>query len=151
MLHASRCRRQHVPSAQVLCAAPEYDELPVRHNEDKLNAVMARSGEAVRVEVDLRAMDDPHTKASLLLQVSEGARAKKGGGVQGGRGAHVDSAPGGTCSLEVDCMPACRSWLLLTGSRCKWRGLLERDVCTRCVPCVPRAGRTAGPHLACRV
>jgi len=27
--------------AGVLCAAAEYDELPVRHNEDKLNAELA--------------------------------------------------------------------------------------------------------------
>jgi len=41
----------------------------VRHNEDKLNNLMAQSAETVRVQVDMRAMDDPHTKASLLLQV----------------------------------------------------------------------------------
>jgi activating signal cointegrator complex subunit 3 len=51
----------------VLCSVPEYDELPVRHNEDKLNAAMARG---VRYPVDIRTADDPHTKAHLLLQVS---------------------------------------------------------------------------------
>eukprot|EP00983_Pelagomonas_calceolata_P071844 1151432-Pelagomonas_calceolata.AAC.2 len=61
---------QQVPDIlQVLCAAPEYDELPVRHNEDKLNNLIARNTGAVRVQVDMRALDDPHTKASLLLQV----------------------------------------------------------------------------------
>lgn len=30
------------PVPQTLCAVPEYDELPVRHNEDKLNAAMGR-------------------------------------------------------------------------------------------------------------
>eukprot|EP00195_Chlamydomonas_chlamydogama_P008421 CAMPEP_0202910650 /NCGR_PEP_ID=MMETSP1392-20130828/52608_1 /ASSEMBLY_ACC=CAM_ASM_000868 /TAXON_ID=225041 /ORGANISM="Chlamydomonas chlamydogama, Strain SAG 11-48b" /LENGTH=252 /DNA_ID=CAMNT_0049600813 /DNA_START=52 /DNA_END=807 /DNA_ORIENTATION=+ len=50
---------------QVLCSVPEYDELPVRHNEDKINASMARG---VRLPVDSRTADDPHTKANLLLQ-----------------------------------------------------------------------------------
>lgn len=49
----------------VLCAACEYDELPVRHNEDKLNAALAQD---VRLRVDPRSVDDPHTKANLLLQ-----------------------------------------------------------------------------------
>ena len=49
----------------VLCAACEYDELPVRHNEDKLNAALAQD---VRLRVELRSVDDPHTKANLLLQ-----------------------------------------------------------------------------------
>lgn len=56
----------HLPHYQVLCSAAEYDELPVRHNEDKLNAGMA---EGVRLAVDMRTVDDPHTKAHLLLQV----------------------------------------------------------------------------------
>ena len=54
---------------QVLAAlsgAAEYDELPVRHNEDALNAGLSQH---VRYPGDTRAMDDPHTKASLLLQV----------------------------------------------------------------------------------
>lgn len=50
----------------MLCAAPEYDELPVRHNEDKLNMELARD---VRWPPEARTCDDPHTKASLLLQV----------------------------------------------------------------------------------
>lgn len=54
-------------SCQVLCAAHEFEELPVRHNEDKLNLQLARD---VRWEVDTRTLDDPHTKANLLLQVS---------------------------------------------------------------------------------
>ena len=49
----------------VLCAAAEYDELPVRHNEDKLNLALARD---VRLPTDPRAADDPHTKANALLQ-----------------------------------------------------------------------------------
>merc|ERR1711959_270249 len=52
---------------RVLCECPEYDELPVRHNEDKLNAEFA---EHCPLEVDLaiQAFDSPHTKAFLLLQ-----------------------------------------------------------------------------------
>jgi len=52
---------------RVLCECPEYDELPVRHNEDKLNAEFA---EHCPLEVDLavQAYDSPHTKAFLLLQ-----------------------------------------------------------------------------------
>ena len=51
----------------MLCAVAEYDELPVRHNEDKVNAALS---ETVRWPVDSRTVDDPHTKANLLLQVS---------------------------------------------------------------------------------
>merc|ERR1719359_1234832 len=52
---------------RVLCECPEYDELPVRHNEDKLNAEFA---ENCPLEIDLavQAYDSPHTKAFLLLQ-----------------------------------------------------------------------------------
>ncbi|KAL4525728.1 hypothetical protein Ndes2526B_g09336 [Nannochloris sp. 'desiccata'] len=50
---------------RVLCSAAEYAELPVRHNEDQLNAGLAGQ---VRYPPDLKTVDDPHTKASLLLQ-----------------------------------------------------------------------------------
>ena len=50
----------------VLCGVAEYDELPVRHNEDKINTAL--SGE-VRWPIDTRSADDPHTKTNLLLQV----------------------------------------------------------------------------------
>ena len=50
----------------VLCGVAEYDELPVRHNEDKLN--MTLSG-TVRFPIKERDADDPHAKAKLLLQV----------------------------------------------------------------------------------
>lgn len=39
--------------------------MPLRHNEDKLNTVLA---EQVRWSVDLDLVDDPHTKTNLLLQ-----------------------------------------------------------------------------------
>ncbi|KAK3240835.1 activating signal cointegrator 1 complex subunit [Cymbomonas tetramitiformis] len=53
----------------VLCGAAEYDELPVRHNEDRVNAELAKE---VRMQVDLRTADDPHTKANLLMQAHFG-------------------------------------------------------------------------------
>lgn len=51
----------------VLCAVAEYDELPVRHNEDKLNMALS---EGVRFPIRERDADDPHAKAKLLLQVT---------------------------------------------------------------------------------
>lgn len=50
----------------MLCGSAEYNELPVRHNEDRVNAQLAAH---VRWSPDLKTMDDPHTKANLLLQV----------------------------------------------------------------------------------
>lgn len=51
---------------RVLCDASEYDELPVRHNEEHVNALFAQS---LPWAFDGQAMDSPHTKASILLQV----------------------------------------------------------------------------------
>lgn len=51
----------------LLCAVAEYDEMPVRHNEDKLNATLS---DAVRYKIDTRMSDNPHIKTNLLLQVS---------------------------------------------------------------------------------
>ncbi|XP_067947750.1 activating signal cointegrator 1 complex subunit 3-like [Watersipora subatra] len=50
---------------QVLSDAEEYAELPVRHNEDHLNADLAQK---LPQEVDKYKMDDSHTKAYILLQ-----------------------------------------------------------------------------------
>ena len=59
------------PSVQavcsMLCDSPEFDEVPVRHNEDQLNQALAK-------ELPWRAkpsvdFSSPHCKASLLLQV----------------------------------------------------------------------------------
>ena len=50
----------------LLCAVAEYDEMPVRHNEDKLNLTLSQ---AVRHPIDPKTADDPHTKTNLLLQV----------------------------------------------------------------------------------
>ncbi len=49
----------------ILCNTSEYDDLPVRHNEEKLNEELAAH---VRWPVDAHLLDDPHTKANLLLQ-----------------------------------------------------------------------------------
>ena len=52
-----------------LCDVAEYDETPVRHNEDKLNADLAINVlKAGGYRVDKRAYDDPHVKTSLLFQ-----------------------------------------------------------------------------------
>lgn len=48
-----------------LCDATEFAELPVRHNEDKLNMELARN---VPMGIDLRVADSPHVKAFLLFQ-----------------------------------------------------------------------------------
>ena len=48
-------------------AAAEFDEVPVRHNEDKVNAALAKD---VRWKLPQgQGPDDPHAKANLLLQV----------------------------------------------------------------------------------
>lgn len=48
-----------------LCNTREYEDLPVRHNEDKLNAELA---EHVPWAVDTRFVESPHVKTHLLLQ-----------------------------------------------------------------------------------
>ena len=50
---------------ECLCAAAEFDELPVRHNEDVLNLDLAKQ---CPVRVNLNTVDEPHTKAHLLVQ-----------------------------------------------------------------------------------
>ncbi|KAL3683377.1 hypothetical protein R1sor_001399 [Riccia sorocarpa] len=49
----------------VLSGAAEYDELPVRHNEENFNEALAKEA---RYPVDHRLLDDPHVKTNLLLQ-----------------------------------------------------------------------------------
>ncbi|KAF2598132.1 hypothetical protein F2Q68_00012454 [Brassica cretica] len=49
----------------ILAGASEYDELPVRHNEENYNKTLS---EKVRYRVDNNHLDDPHTKANLLFQ-----------------------------------------------------------------------------------
>jgi len=51
-----------------MCSATEFDELPVRHNEDLINVELARN---LPLDVSVmgdKPMWDPHTKAFLLLQ-----------------------------------------------------------------------------------
>ena len=52
-------------AARLLSDAPEFDEMPVRHNEDKLNLELSKF---CQWETDPNTMDDPHTKTFLLLQ-----------------------------------------------------------------------------------
>ncbi|KHN17815.1 Activating signal cointegrator 1 complex subunit 3 [Glycine soja] len=49
----------------ILSAASEFDELPVRHNEEKYNEALS---EKVKYPVDKNRLDDPHIKALLLFQ-----------------------------------------------------------------------------------
>lgn len=51
----------------VLSDATEFDEVPVRHNEDKLNAELT-AHVRMKDQMELKSMDCPHTKAQLLLQ-----------------------------------------------------------------------------------
>ena len=54
---------------ETLCGVAEYDELPVRHNEDKLNTELAEVvADAGGFQVDIRLAEDPHVKTSLLFQ-----------------------------------------------------------------------------------
>lgn len=50
-----------------LCSAIEYDELPVRHNEDLVNIEMSKEMRYAGEEMNL-VMWDPHVKAFLLIQ-----------------------------------------------------------------------------------
>ncbi|WCJ35849.1 Activating signal cointegrator 1 complex subunit 3 [Euphorbia peplus] len=49
----------------ILAGASEYNELPVRHNEEKFNEALS---DRVRYTVDKNRLDDPHIKANLLFQ-----------------------------------------------------------------------------------
>ncbi len=53
------------PLVKILCDAYEFSELPVRHNEDLLNAELAATLPWPTAD---SAMDSPHTKAFLLMQ-----------------------------------------------------------------------------------
>lgn len=50
---------------EVLCAAHEYEEMPVRHNEDAMNCELAKN---CPIEVNAYTYDSPHTKTHLLFQ-----------------------------------------------------------------------------------
>jgi len=54
---------------RILCDAAEFAELPVRHNEDQVNGLLALD---VLLPVDENALDSPHVKAHLLLQAHMG-------------------------------------------------------------------------------
>ncbi|KAF6165077.1 hypothetical protein GIB67_000661 [Kingdonia uniflora] len=49
----------------ILSGASEYDELPVRHNEENFNEALS---ERVPYPVDKHRLEDPHVKANLLFQ-----------------------------------------------------------------------------------
>lgn len=51
-----------------MCSATEFDELPVRHNEDLINVQLARNLPLGTTSMGHVPMWDPHVKAFLLLQ-----------------------------------------------------------------------------------
>uniref|UniRef100_A0A915PDR7 Activating signal cointegrator 1 complex subunit 3 n=1 Tax=Setaria digitata TaxID=48799 RepID=A0A915PDR7_9BILA len=51
---------------KILADCPEYDEIPVRHNEDEINAQLQRTM-PIKLPAGV-AMDSSHTKALLLLE-----------------------------------------------------------------------------------
>ncbi len=50
-----------------ICSATEYDDIPVRHNEDIINTELSKAL-PLKVDVIGMPMGDPHVKAYLLLQ-----------------------------------------------------------------------------------
>jgi activating signal cointegrator complex subunit 3 len=50
---------------KLLSDVKEFDELPVRHNEDQLNEELSK---CLPLKVDMRTIDSPHTKTYLLFQ-----------------------------------------------------------------------------------
>lgn len=50
---------------QVLVDSTEFEQMPVRHNEDLTNTELAKT---CPIELNAYTMDSPHTKAHLLLQ-----------------------------------------------------------------------------------
>ena len=50
-----------------ICTATEFDDLPVRHNEDLINGELSKILPE-EVKMGNRTMGDPHVKAFLLLQ-----------------------------------------------------------------------------------
>ena len=62
-------RNSRRDALEILAGAAEFDELPVRHNEDLLNAdLAAKVVKAGGFPVDDRRLDDPHVKVNLLFQ-----------------------------------------------------------------------------------
>lgn len=49
----------------IVSLASEFDQLPVRHNEDKMNGDLSND---VPLKVNMYSLDSPHTKCNLLLQ-----------------------------------------------------------------------------------
>ena len=49
----------------ILSMAKEFDEIPLRHNEDLMNESLSK---LCPFEVDKRTFDSPNTKTNLLIQ-----------------------------------------------------------------------------------
>lgn len=52
---------------RMVCACPEYSEIPVRHNEDKVNMELSEEL-PIPLDPSQQSYDSPHTKTFLLLQ-----------------------------------------------------------------------------------
>uniref|UniRef100_A0A1B6L435 U5 small nuclear ribonucleoprotein 200 kDa helicase n=1 Tax=Graphocephala atropunctata TaxID=36148 RepID=A0A1B6L435_9HEMI len=68
MLHLRQTLRDMLTQDELLhclCNVHEYNQLPVRHNEDNLNGELAKLCPLI---VDYHQLDSPHTKTHLLLQ-----------------------------------------------------------------------------------
>lgn len=55
----------HVDVLRALCEAEEFNELPVRHNEDKLNVTLSQT---LPLPINPNNAESPHVKAFLLFQ-----------------------------------------------------------------------------------
>ncbi|KAJ8608527.1 hypothetical protein CTAYLR_005750 [Chrysophaeum taylorii] len=64
LAEASLPEAAEIAAVELLCAAREFDDLPVRHNEDVLNENLAA---ALGLRDDSLAFDDAHVKARLLV------------------------------------------------------------------------------------
>lgn len=67
LLHAAKPTATFAEALTWMSLATEYDELPVRHNEDLINATLSTNLPLQAEEMGL-PMWDPHVKAFLLLQ-----------------------------------------------------------------------------------
>lgn len=52
---------------KTICDCKEYEQLPVRHNEDKVNMEFAQEL-PIPIDMATQSYESPHTKAFLLLQ-----------------------------------------------------------------------------------
>ena len=81
---------------KIVTGASEFDDMPVRHNEDVSNAAIIASNK-LRFRLDADQAEDPHLKVNLLLQVH---CSRLGGGTRGA-GSSSSSSSSSASSLRV--------------------------------------------------